>query len=494
MNSSPSYDDLASWDDLGPGVVETEDPNDIKKVDPRPLPPDIVELDNSIAELEAQIAALKLKREQSLSQRALITRVPAEILCRIFELGVDGTIDLLPTINLVSRQWREVALSDSILWSYIVLDSAWGWRIPSFMRKMHAHLQRSKESKLYIELDLHTNDLDDAQTIMTKLKPHLSRCYSLYVFAPDWPRARTVREYASELGPALECFYFSIDSSESDLEQPVCILTQPCPLLNYVMLEQAPLQSINIATPALRQLDLVRHHLCHSGQRIAYSFKDVVAILVNSRLKWFNMRWGFLNVDTIEDAFRANPVVHELPGLRGLVFDVVDSASISLFLDTFSLPGLESISVHSGDDIHWITRVALSPRQFPSLRLLDLRNFNLSGAGLAPFIRALYQLPQLTGLGLAQPSTGIIGARFFDVLAAAPETTGEWLLPRLEALCLQSCADVSGYELLQVVNARRGAADTQVAKISFLKLSECYLVSSEAFDRLTTLVATVRLL
>ena len=32
MNSSLSYDDLASWDDLGPGAVEVEDPNDIKKV------------------------------------------------------------------------------------------------------------------------------------------------------------------------------------------------------------------------------------------------------------------------------------------------------------------------------------------------------------------------------------------------------------------------------------------------------------------------------
>ena len=32
MDSSLSYDDLASWDDLGPGAVEVEDPNDIKKV------------------------------------------------------------------------------------------------------------------------------------------------------------------------------------------------------------------------------------------------------------------------------------------------------------------------------------------------------------------------------------------------------------------------------------------------------------------------------
>ncbi|KAI0764553.1 hypothetical protein BD413DRAFT_482285 [Trametes elegans] len=495
MTSSPSYEDLADWDDLNLLIAEVEedDPNDPRRLDPRPLPADIVHLNKSISELEEKIAELRLERDRLQGERALIARLPPEILSRIFELGVDYSLELLPTLNLVSRRWRDVTLSCPVLWSYIVLDSEWGWRVPAFLRKLRAHLDRSQAAKLFVDIDLrYVDGTNDAQIIMSELKPHLPRCYTFNISVPEWTRMRIVQEHASELGPALEDLYLRIDSSDMDMETPFSVLTQPCPRLTHVVLEHTPLECVNVAMPALRQLYLLRDQRCHSSSRIVYSFKDLMNIATASPLKWFSVRSAIFSSDTTEEIFRSTPVLSELPNLRGLSFDVVDSASISLFLESTSLPVLGLLSVYSGEDLHWLTRISLSPQQFPSLRLLDLRNFNFSGAGLVPFVRALHQLPQLTGLGLTQPAPGIVGSRFFELFAEGPDVMGQWLLPRLEALCMQGCADISGHELLRVVNARRSAADDEVANISFLKLSQCYLLDPEVLERLASLVHTVR--
>ncbi|KAI8976628.1 hypothetical protein BD414DRAFT_159710 [Trametes punicea] len=496
MDRSPSFnydpDGIASWEDLNTRIPEPEnDPaTDIRSVDPRPLPPEVVEIDKNIAELESQLAALKHKRERLLGDHAPISRLPPEILCRIFELGVDEYSDLILTINLVSRHWRDVALACPVLWTYIVLDMEWGWRMPAFLRKLRAHLQRSQGAKLHVDLDLCQVDDIAAQTVMTELRPHLARCFSFLVFVPNWARMHIVRENATELGPALESLYLRIDYSQAEVEDPVCMLTQPCPRLVQLKLEHAPLDCVNVALPALRQVLLCRDLSCHSSIKIGFPFKALMSRLTASSLLCFEMCSAVFNLDAAEDTLCASPNLYELPDLEQASFSDVDSASISLFLDSTSLPNLLALSVHSGDDIHWITRVSLFPQRFPSLRVLDLRNINLTGAGLSPFMRALHQLPQLTGLGLTSPSTGLIGSRFFEMLAAGPETIGEWILPRLEALCFQACPDVSGHDLLGVVTARRAAA--QVSNLSYVKFSQCYNVDPQAVERLESLVHTVR--
>src|SRR5260370_16668918 len=96
-----------------------------------------------------------------------------------------------------------------------------------------------------------------------------------------------------------------------------------------------------------------------------------------------------------------------------------------------------------------------SPTRFPLLRPLDLRSCNIDGVGLVPFVRALHELPNLTALGLSSPPSGVLGPRLFEVLATAPEANdagvaGRWLLPRLQALSVQNCPDISAHELLHV--------------------------------------------
>ncbi|KAI0676578.1 hypothetical protein C8Q78DRAFT_959901 [Trametes maxima] len=499
MSPFPSYEDLASWDDiniLSPDV-EDDDPSDPRRHDPRDAPHEIAELDKSIADLEARLVNLRLRRERLQGDRALISRLPPELLSRIFELGVqvEDSLELLPTINLVSRHWRSVALACPVLWTYIVLDSDWGWRVPAFLQKLNAYLLRSQASKLFVDIDFrYIESFVDAQTIMSELKPHLSRCYCFNLSAPNWTLMRVAQEHALELGPNLEDLYLRIDAAESESGDPFSVLSQPCPRLTHVMLEHTPLECVNVAMPVLRQLSLLRDQHCHSSSRIAYPFKELMSLITVVPLKGFNLRSAVFNLDSTEDVFRADPVPYELPELKTLSFDTVDSSSVALFLESTSLPTLSMLSVNSGEDLHWLSHISFSPQRFPSLRLLDLRNFNFGGAGLAPFVRALHHLPQLTGLGLTSPSTGMVGSRLFEMLSTGPDTMGEWLLPKLEALCVQNCADISGHELLRVVGSRRGAAAGQVANIAYLKLSQCYLLDPEALERLKDLVDTVRTL
>lgn len=460
--------------------------------DPRQLPPDISELDKTISELEAQLSDLRLQRERLLDRRALIHRLPPELLCRIFELS-EESVELLPSLNLVCRQWRGVCLACPVLWSYVVLDSNWGWRIPAFLRKMRAHLQRSQATKLLVDIDFrYVDSFADCQTIMTELKPALSRCYSCTLSVQDWPRMRVVQQNATELGPALEDFYLRLDSVDPDTDDPCNVLAQPCPRLAYVVLEHIPLECVNAPMPALRELSLILERSGYSSTRMEYPFKRFMSMIVASPIRWLNMRMAAFSLDSTDDLFQADPVLIELPELRGLEFDLVEATSIILFLQSTSLPSLSYISANSAEDMQWLSHIALSPERFPSLRLLDVRNFNFNGVGLAPFVRALHHLPRLTGLGFASPASGIVGSRLFEVLSAGPATMGGWLLPRLEALCFQSCADISGHEILRVVDARRGAAAADVSKISYLRLTHCYSVDPEALERLKALVDVVR--
>jgi hypothetical protein len=137
-----------------------------------------------------------------------------------------------------------------------------------------------------------------------------------------------------------------------------------------------------------------------------------------------------------------------------------------------------------------------SATRFPVLSQLDLRSCNLDGVGLVPFVRALHQLPHLTALGLSSPPSSVLGSRLFEVLASAPDASdggmaGQWLLPRLQALCVQNCRDISGHELLQVAWARN-AGGAAVSPIRYIKIAQCYGLDPDTHEQLSRAVTTVR--
>lgn len=467
--------------------------------DPRTKTPDLAAVDKAIDNLETDLALLKLKRSHLLAERALIGRIPPEILSDIFEHGVYDDVRLLPTLSLVSRHWRNISLATPSLWTYIMLDEDWGYGRPAhFMRKIRMHIERSQACKLFVELDAHfIESLTDLRHIMSLLQPHLHRCFWFYISVPDWEWMAAAREYVQNLGPALETLEICIDLTDDDQFRPFTLLHQPCPHLYSIVLEHAPLLCVDVDLPSLKRLHIIPDQR-YRTQPIGVSFKELLAKLtVIPTLRELRVQSSVFLLDGTEDVLAGSPVPTTLSSLTTLSFNLVESTNISLFLESTYLPALSRLCVQMEstprENMHWLLRIShATPTRFPALRYLDLRACSIDGPGLASFVRALQQLPQLTGLALSSPPSGSLGQKIFDLLATGPATRGAWLLPRLQGLCVQFCRDLTGHELLRVVRARNTVSDPEVEDIKYLRIEWCYSLDPDALEQLMALVETVR--
>jgi len=521
-----SFDDLANWEDsvshVMPVIVvdpleDSEDPIDPPYIDPRPPLPEVTELDENIHSLESQLEALQTRKLRLLANNALINRIPPELLSRIFELGVYESNELLPTLSLVSNLWRSIVLSTPSIWSYIRLDNNMSYsRSTSFLRKLKVHLERSQDCKFLLDVDCRYLDVaSELSQIMTALDPHLHRCFSFRMSVPDWQSMELVRNMSQRLGPALEDLYLRFDPSESEEQTPFVLLSQPCPRLSSITLEHAPLVCIRTELPSLRCLYLIREQRYASSTRIGLSFKEFLDLLNSTpTLEELRIQSALFLLESSDFVFRSLPVPTVFPNLKLLSFHYVDSNNLAVFLESGHFPALRRLSVQmdasNDENTQWLVRMSMdSATRFPVLRQLDLRSCNIDGVGLVPFVRALHQLPHLTALGLSSPPSGVLGPRLFEVLAMSPDggvvstaggdvggsgsgAGGQWLLPRLQALCVQNCRDISGHELLQVARARN-AGGPAVSPIRYIKVSQCYGLDPDTHEQLCRAVATVRM-
>jgi hypothetical protein len=463
--------------------------------------PEVVDIDAQLADLESKIENLRFRRSQLLASNSLINCLPPEILSRIFEIGVHEHVSLLPVITLVSRHWRETALTTPMLWSYICLDSEGNYPTlqSSFMRKLTIQLERSQASKLSVDLDCrYLEHPSELQQIMTKLAPHLDRCFYFHVSVLDWQWMEIVRDGAQQLGPALERVYLGLDTSDAEDQTPFVVLTNPCPNLRYVILEHAPLITVRTPMPSLCALHLIRDHRFATSSRISMSFKELLTLTSASpSLEMLRIQSAQFLLDGSEAVFQSLPTPTTFRHLRTLAFNHIDANNLALFLDAGSFPALTRLAVQmdmgSGESLHWLVRLSAdgAASRFPKLRHLDLKACNTDGAALVPFVRALHQLPSLTALGISSPPSGHIGGRLFELLASSNGTSDTWILPHLQALCVQNCRDVSGHELLQVARARCSAGPG-VAPLRYMKISQCFTLDMDAHQQLTRLIDVVR--
>ncbi|KAI0032404.1 hypothetical protein K488DRAFT_78501 [Vararia minispora EC-137] len=512
LSRTSSFDDLATWDDvvlhsIQPAMspvdpIEDEmeiEPIEPMYIDPRPVLPEVAEIDAGIADLEAKLIALRHRRCQLLASHSLVSYIPEEILSRVFEIGVHEQNGLLPVLSLVSRHWRNVALSTPNIWTYICLDSDGGYpaRHSCFMRKLRVYLERSQACKLYVDLDCrYIEQPHELQQMMAELESHLNRCFYFRVSAIDWHWMDIVRNGVHRLGPALEAIYLGLDPSDSEDQAPFTVLSNPCPNLRSVVLEHAPLICVRTQMPSLRVLHLIRDQRYPSSSRISMSFKELVAVTCASRtLEALRIQSAQFLLDGDESVFKSARGHAIFSQLRVLAFNHVDANNLALFLDAGTFPCLVRLAVQmdasSSENMHWLGRLsAESAARFPVLRHLDLKACNIDGAALVPFVQALHQLPSLTGLGLSSPPTGHLGGRLFEQLRSRPTDGEPWILPHLQALCVQNCRDISGHELLQVVRARI-AGGPVVVPIRYLKISQCFGLDAEVHQQLTRIVDSV---
>jgi F-box associated protein len=472
--------------------------------DPRPPLQEVIEIEENIHSLRSQLEALQTRKLNLLASNALINCIPPELLSRIFELGVYESNDLLPVLSLVSRVWRSIVLSTPSLWSYIRLDNTLSYsRSTSFLRKLKVYLERSQDCKFLLDVDCRYLDVaSELSQIMAELDPHLHRCFSFRMSVPDWQSMEIVRNMSQKLGPALEDLYLRFDPSESEEQTPFVLLSQPCPRLSTITLEHAPLICIRTELPSLRCLNLIREQRYASSTRIGLSFKEFLDVLKSTpTLEELRIQSALFLLDGSDFVFRSSPLPLIFPNLKLLSFHYVESNNLALFLESGYFPALRRLSVQmdssNDENTQWLVRMSIdSATRFPVLSQLDLRSCNIDGVGLVPFVRALHHLPNLTALGLSSPPSSVLGPRLFEVLGAAPDSSdggvgSQWLLPRLQALCIQNCRDISGHELLQVVWARN-AGGAAVSPIRYIKIAQCYGLDPDTHEQLCRAVTNVR--
>jgi hypothetical protein len=476
---------LGVWDDNAPPTPQNDDDNEPEpyNVDPRPATEESIALDARIAELEAQLAAAKLAKAQHLGARALITRLPSEILARVFELGVHEELNLLPSLHLVSRLWRETALATPTLWSYVKLDDSWGYgHVPTFVTHAEMLLRRSGAAKLHVFLDLrYVDDLAGLEQIMVTLAPHLHRCFIFRASVPDWEWLALVHKHSTLLGPALEEFYMRLEPSDAEDVRPAPFLReQEYPLLRTITLEHAPLLTIRPARfPALRSFTLTRDQRYHSSTRMGLPLSDLLSFLgTHPGLERLRVQGVRFQLDAHEAVFSPRPVHTIVPALQTLMLVHMEPTGISTLLSATSLPSLRRLALYMDysdeSDLSFLAGLTPTPKiacdRFPALSELDLRNVNIDGPALFPFIRTLRALPRLRALGVCNPPNGAVSPKLFDLLARPyegfanpgedPELASNWLLPNLRALSFNNCRDISGHEIFRVARARNGALPT----------------------------------
>ena len=391
-----------------------------------------------------------------------------------------------------------------MLWTYITLNQTFGYG-PSdqFLRKATAYLQRSQSCKFLVDIDCGCVDsVVDLMDIMLLLEPHLHRCFSFRVsFVDSEEGTAVVRDHSKGLGSSLERLHVRVDPDYDDDPIPFPLLSAPCPRLQTVVLEQAPLKTIGETFAnfdRLTTLHLIRdqRYSSHASNQISVSLTDLLERLAAlPMLTELCIQSASIQLDD-EHMLLASPTLTVVPSLKYLICNLIDSTTLSLFLESTFFPSLERLRVQmcntlEDTSVQWFQHVAsISPPRLPSLRYLDLRACNVDGAALFPFVRVLRNLPELSALALSSPPFGCIGVKLFDVLTLG-QTAAEKIVPKLEALCLQNCRDVTGHELLRLVRSRLGSNDMP-GTIGYLKLAQCYALDLTALEQLVGLVSVVR--
>lgn len=193
---------------MAPPVQSQARRNDTNAVDIDHLREAISSLETRMASLLNERDRLESRLESAVRLQSPVHRLPSELLASIFitcimTMEEEDTL-MLSTIMLVSKHWKDVALSTPILWSRIVS----GTHHP--LAKTFRKLERSKSTPLHICVDFSprvengTVTTESIARTMDLLRTSVWRWKTFRLTVPNRPQAHAALMRCKDPAPLLE--------------------------------------------------------------------------------------------------------------------------------------------------------------------------------------------------------------------------------------------------------------------------------------------------
>jgi len=296
----------------------------------------------------------------------LIQRLPPELLGAIFQFYVESFNLCEPeNLSLVCRLWYDIAISQGMLWRFIILDPAVLQRTP--YQSLHAYVRnrilRSRSCPLAICLTGYMDDPDDYETALRLLLETVDRWEELWLTYKNTARQKPINLLLS--------------------------LTTPTPVLRTVQWRSGhPLTAdysiILPSTPCLSRVDIEVSNVFRLPQSICAS-ATTVSITSQSLAVFQNMLSQFQNLhhlvlpslDRLQGPLTSrNPIT--LPSVRKLTIKGLRSTTPRIMV--LKLPSLGTLEVDVNPEAPWPVQRSVFIRKLrellPTVHTIILRNIN----------------------------------------------------------------------------------------------------------------------
>jgi len=269
----------------------------------------------------------------------LIQRLPPELLGAIFQFYVESFDVFEPeNLSLVCRLWYDTAISQGMLWRFIILNPAILQRTPyqSLQAYVRNRILRSRFCPLAIRLTGNMDDPDDYETALCLLLETVSRWEELWLTYGDIARQKPINLLLS--------------------------LTAPTPVLRTIQWRSdhpltADYSIILPSTPCLSRVDIEVSNVFRLPQSVCAS-ATTVSITSRSLTVFQNMLSQFQNLQHLilpslrhlgELFTSSNPIT--LPSVRKLTIKGHQSTDSRLMV--LKLPSLGTLEVDVIPEASW---------------------------------------------------------------------------------------------------------------------------------------------
>ncbi|KAJ4480035.1 hypothetical protein J3R30DRAFT_3701207 [Lentinula aciculospora] len=389
-----------------------------------------------LEQINEEIQAVETKRARIDNENASISKLPPELLSRIFLLCQKDSEHNASqfTASRVCSRWRNLSNGTALLWTKIRITLEHIFHVPSRLHKLETHLTRSGPSGIFTaHLDVHTNL--DFSPFLKLIASHISRCSRLSISVLKHPKAcLLLREYLEYL-QASQLNYLSIHVDWAD-SGPYDRVMSNVPLIfkgGAPLLTSLQLTGIASALRPPISSDITTLHLdgVYMLELTVYNYRNLLAAtpsLVNLSLRG-------LKIDKpsagMEEAL-------ELPRLRSLRCRAKDTdhpfTSANSLFTALPLHQLESLVLCDVDNL-WLF-------DFPNVKDLSLHG---CGFGVSHIGHLMLAFPSVVSLTLESAS--------LLYMALSIEGRPVWW-PNLRVLCVRDLAKDDAPTLLKMVQGR----------------------------------------